>query len=317
MTGLPVTGAPAIDASALRFALRAARPSLLSGLLCCGFALAAPGAPQNAPMSGGAPPLPDAAPPAVARDIGVAELPLLVTEPPAAETEPEIPAPVTGGADSALNPFSPLLLPSPERTAEPPPPAQPPVAAEPPPSAPPAPSAAPTATAPAPEAAPVAPAPVPRARLSTPSIPAALGARMQPAATGTLRTGILGRTLGASSATTNPLAEAAAIRVPSSLAPPETLSATRGTLTPLGLAGGDGYATAAENRVSRSLRERRVAFTAMVTGTGIFRVGEGAAPVLMAVGDRLPGTDLVLSRLTSRSAQFTEDDARHTLSLNP
>jgi len=291
------------------------RSGLLSGLLCCGFTLAAPGAPENAPMSGGAPPLPDAEPPAVARDVGVAELPLLVTEPPAAEAEPEIPAPVTGGADSTLNPFSPLLLPSPERAAEPPPPAQPPVAAEPPPSTPPAPSTG--LPAPAPETAPIVPAPAPRARLSTPSIPAALGARMQPAATGTLRTGILGRTLGASSTTPNPLAEAAAIRVPPSLTPPQAPSTTRGALTPLGLAGGDGYATAAENRVSRSLRERRVAFTAMVTGTGIFRVGEGTAPVLMAVGDRLPGTDLVLSRLTSRAAQFTEDDARHTLSLNP
>ena len=80
-------------------------------------------------VSGGVLPLlPDPETPAVARDVGVEELPLLVTEPPKKQAEVVIPAPVTGGADSTLNPFSPLLLP---QVAEPAPPPAPPVAAPP------------------------------------------------------------------------------------------------------------------------------------------------------------------------------------------
>jgi hypothetical protein len=89
-------------------------------------------------------------------------------------------------------------------------------------------------------------------------------------------------------------------------------------LTPIGFGGGVGNATsAASNRVSRSLSELRVNFTAMATGTGIFRVGDDPAPVLLALGDTLPGTEFVLSDLTPESAQFAQDDVRHTLFLYP
>ena len=55
----------------------------------------------------------------------------------------------------------------------------------------------------------------------------------------------------------------------------------------------------------------------MATGTGVFRVGDSERPVLLRVGEPLPGTRLVLDQLTRSSAQFSEDDARHTLLLTP
>lgn len=272
-------------------------------------------APDGPPplMSGGAlPPLPDAETPPVARDIGIAELPLLVTEPPAEEAEAEPPAPVTGGADSVANPFSPLLLPQPEVAPAPTPSAAPAVTEQPP-AAPPAPAAA--APAPPPVSG-VVPAPAPTARIGTPNLPAALSARLQPSTpANTSGTTILGRTLGArSTAAPNPLAGTAAVRVPES---PTTLATTsRAGLTPLGLDNDGNFTSARSNRVSRSLSDMRVNYTAMATGTGVFRVGDSEVPVLVRVGEPLPGTTLVLSRLTRADAQFSQDDARHTLSLN-
>lgn len=287
--------------------------------------------PADSTMSGGALPfLPEPEAPAVARDVGVDELPLLVTEPPAEETEADIPAPVIGGADSTFNPFSPLLLPQPEGAAEPAPsplqsPAQSPTAS-PAQTRRPTPEAAPTApvSPAAPAAATVIPAPAPAARTGTSTIPEAVTARLQPpAARRTLSTGLLESTLSTPDtlSTLGPTSGRAAIRVPP---PPSTAPAgTSGTTTiaglvPLGLAGNDGNLTSAtSNTVSRALRDLRVDFTAMATGTGIFRVGDSALPVLVRVGEPLPGTELVLSRLTTGSAQFTSADVRHTLSLNP
>lgn len=330
--------------SALMKRVPVVRAALVS-LLFVGVALAAPDGPAtndptnnptdnpatnnpaDSTMSGGALPfLPEPEAPAVARDVGVDELPLLVTEPPAEETEADIPAPVIGGADSTFNPFSPLLLPQPEGAAEPaPPPIQSPTAQ----TRQPTPEAAPTAPASpaAPAAATVIPAPAPAARTGTSTIPEAVTARLQPpAARRTLSTGLLESTLSTPDtlSTFGPTSGRAAIRVPPSFSPPSTAPAgTSGTTTaarlvPLGLAGNDGNLTSAtSNTVSRALRDLRVDFTAMATGTGIFRVGDSALPILVRVGEPLPGTELVLSRLTTGSAQFTSADVRHTLSLNP
>lgn len=286
-------------------------------LLLSGLALAAPAA----TTSGGALPVPPEAETPAARDTGVAELPLLVTEPPKEEPE-DIPAPVTGDAEGSLNPFAPLILPGPDETAQPAPtPVQPPVDAAP------APESTPSPAAPEPAALPTAP--VPQARVSVPALPGALSTRMQPVPRTGLRTGILKRALATTSPETdpNPLAQRAVIRVPSGLTPLTTSGfARRGEgaqgafstgLAPVGLAGDENFTLSASNRVSRSLADLRVHFTAMTTGTGIFRVGDNPAPILVAVGERLPGTELVLSRLTSSDAQFSEDDARHTLLLNP
>ena len=297
---------------------------------------------QPGDVSGGALPLlPDPEAPAVARDVGVEELPLLVTEPPEKQDEVEIPTPVTGGGDSTLNPFSPLLLP---QTAEPTPPPAPPVAA-PPATAPPTPAPAPTPpTAPAPSAAatpaPRPAAPVPPARAARPTLPRSLGAslRTPAAATGNPETGPLGRALGVQSVETalGPASTVAAVRAPSSLTPLGTAPTGTAALIPSSaqqVALGSGLSTLSlstsnrasdgnftslgGNRVSRALSSLQVHFTAMVTGTAIFRVGDDTTPVLLALGETLPGTELKLTNLTSRGAQFTEDDVRHTLFLTP
>lgn len=85
----------------------------------------------------------------------------------------------------------------------------------------------------------------------------------------------------------------------------------------MGLDNDGNFTAARSNRVSRSLSDLRVDYTAMATGTGVFRVGDSEVPVLVRVGEPLPGTKLVLSRLTRADAQFSQDDARHTLSLTP
>ena len=306
-------------------------------------------------VSGGALPLlPDPETPAVARDVGVEELPLLVTEPPKEQAEVTIPAPVTGGGDSTLNPFSPLLLP---QAAEPAPPPAPPVAAPPAPPQPPVaapPTSSPTAPVPsAPAAATPAPrpaAPVPPARAARPTLPKSLGAslRAPASATGNPETGPLGRALGVQSAGTalgppstlsSTLSSTlAAVRVPSSLTPLGTAPIATATATPipgsaqqvalgsgltaLGLGTGSGpsdgnFTSLGGNRVSRALSSLQVHFTAMTTGTAIFRVGDGTTPVLLALGEALPGTKLTLTNFTNRGAQFTEDDVRHTLLLSP
>ena len=135
-------------------------------------------------VSGGVLPLlPEAEAPAVARGVAVEELPLLVTEPPKEASEVEIPVPVTGGNDSRLNPFSPLLLPQPpQQAAEP---ARPAEAQQPAQQAAqqPAPAiTAPTVAAPAPRVAeptPAAPVPLPQARVSRPGLPASLAANLR------------------------------------------------------------------------------------------------------------------------------------------
>jgi hypothetical protein len=279
-------------------------------------------------------PTPEPTNPPVARDIGVADLPLLDQAAPETDDETVIPDPVIGGPDSSLNPFAPLVLPQQPSTPQP----QTPETAQPEASEDAAPAAPETTPAPAaPSRAPSPSAPAPEVRVSRPSIPTALGEGMVPtsatplsAALRPLETVLGGQTplLG------DPLGGALATRTPSSLPPlaaaPTRLGSPGGVaqhvagsgLTPLTFAGtmlgDDENATSlVSNRVSRSLENLRISFTAMSTGTGIFRVGDSTRPILLAVGQRLPGTGLTLSSLDARSAEFTEDDVRHRLLLNP
>ena len=298
-----------------------------------------PAQPPTGVSGGVLPLLPEPQAPAVARDVGVEKLPLLVTEPPKGDTSAAIPAPVTGGKDSTLNPFSPLLLPQPAPTpaAEPALPTAPPTQ---PPAAPvqPAPTPAPAAAAPTPATVPV---PLPPARTTRPTLPAGLAANLRTAVplTANLSANPLNRTLGAQSTAANalgPASELAAVRTPPSLTPLGTAATPNAAaripsgaqqvalgsgLSTLGLGGnsaGDGNLTSlGGNRVSRALSSLRVHFTAMATGTAIFRVGDDSTPILLALGESLPGTGLTLTNLTSRGAQFTEDDVRHTLFLTP
>ena len=305
------------------------RAALILAALLSSAALAAPPAdPPPPPAEESAaegealPLLPEAETPPVARDVGIEELPLLVTEPDKETEAAPIPAPVLGGSDSAVNPFSPLLPqaapPTPPQSA-PAPPTPPAVAAP----ATPAPAAPPVAAAPRPAA------PLPEARTGTSPLPRSLTAKLRPARTPAegLSAAVLGRALGTGTLppALGTAAELAAVRAPTDPAPLVSRSGSgaqqvaRGTgLAVMGL-GGDGgnFTSSSSNRVSRALGTLQVSFTAMATGTGIFRVGDVSTPVLLEPGQTLPGTELVLTRLTDRGAQFTEDDVRHTLFLNP
>ena len=126
--------------------------------------------------------------------------------------------------------------------------------------------------------------------------------------------------------TRGPAAELAAVRAPTEAPPLANRAPDRGAqrvargygLGVIGLGRSEGnFTSGGSNRVSRALSAMQVSFTAMATGTGIFRVGDAPTPVLLAPGEALPGTGLVLTRLTGGGAQFAEDDVRHTLFLNP
>ncbi len=146
-----------------------------------GLPLLPPQSLANGGSSSVLPLLPKPAAPGVARGVAVEELPLLVTEPPIDEGGGvEIPLPVTGGSDSLLNPFSPLLLPQPpQQAAEPaapvaaPQPATPPAVA-----APSVQEAAPAAAAPAP-ISPAVSVPLPQARVGRPALPQSLAANLR------------------------------------------------------------------------------------------------------------------------------------------
>ncbi len=306
------------------------RAALILAVLLSSAALAAPPAdPPPPPAEESAaegetlPLLPEAEAPPVARDVGIEELPLLVTEPEDETEAAPIPAPVLGGSDSGVNPFSPLLLP---QAAPPTPPQNAPAPLTPP--------APPAVAAPAPAAPPVAAdpgpaAPLPEARTGTTPLPRSLTAKLQPARTPAegLSTVVLGRALGTGTLppALGPAAELAAVRAPTDPVPLVSRSGSgaqqvaRGTgLAVMGLGGNEGnFTSSGSNRVSRALGTLQVSFTAMATGTGIFRVGDAPTPVLLEPGQALPGTELVLTRLTDRGAQFAEDDVRHTLFLNP
>ena len=306
-----------------------------------GFATPSSGAEETVEESDAPAVVPEPSTPTVARDVGVADLPLLVDEPPQEQDEqPAIPDPVIGGEDSGFNPFAPLVLPQQPSEEAPPAEAETPEAA---------PETSASETTPQATPAPAAPvfptAPAPEARVSRSSIPNALTARMTPpsVATRSAAPGILETAIGTQTSSLSDVSGTSiAVRTPS-LPPLIAAPAMVGTtpygarqvaarpsvpqgvtkgITPMTFAGtmlgyDENATSAVSNRVSRSLSTLRVSFTAMSTGTGVFHVGDSVKPVLLAVGERLPGTRLTLSRLTAQSAQFLEDDVRHTLLLNP
>lgn len=58
----------------------------------------------------------------------------------------------------------------------------------------------------------------------------------------------------------------------------------------------------------------------MSTGTGVFRTQEHDGPILLAVGEALPGSEVVLVELTPDAAAFAygeRTDVRHRLPLRP
>ena len=269
----------------------------------------------------------------VGRDVVVAELPFLITEPPAApetaETEAEGAAEGAArpgfGARASVNPFSPIVVQEPAQAAAPPAqPASPEVVDVEVPGAPPVEdvqAVAPTPRAPAPAA--LAPA-SPR----TASLPRALPGGTLPVAPDVLTTS---RSEPRQVAPPD-LPVRAAIREPSAPNEAPTLrpmgaALADGTAQPSPLGPGEVAAAGIPDRplvsgadtLSQYLRDRNVAFTGSVVGSvgvGVFRIGGSTTPIVLALGQPLPDTDIVLTDLRGQAAQFTLGDTTHVLNLD-
>ncbi len=302
--------------------------------------------------------------PLTARDVEVAELPFLVTTPPALETPaqaaPELaPTRPGGGLRATVNPFSPILLAPPEQPqtqvlAAPgdapgnasfslaPPSTPSGIVDVPIPDAPVAGSSASPSTGVGAEAGVPTRVTAPAPQVLTPpttvtaALPRPLPGGTLPATPDLLRTPR--RAAEPAVATTPevaPLVELAALRLPggaaspnfAAAAPPALQQAELGEAEPLQLAGTPGRdpvlgnpIAAGTSGLTRFLRDGNYRFTGYVisaVGVGVFRSNETAAPVVVTLGQTIPGTDVVLTSLKGEQAELTLDDEKQVLILNP
>jgi hypothetical protein len=71
--------------------------------------------------------------------------------------------------------------------------------------------------------------------------------------------------------------------------------------------------------LSRYLRDRNVSFTGSVLGSvgvGVFRLSGQDTPLVLALGQTLPDTEIVLTDLRGQAAEFTLGDTTHVLNLD-
>lgn len=71
--------------------------------------------------------------------------------------------------------------------------------------------------------------------------------------------------------------------------------------------------------LSRYLRNHNFRFTGEVLGTvgvGVFRSSLDSAPLVLALGQKLPDTDIVLTNLKGQQAEFTQGDDKQVLILD-
>ena len=284
-----------------------------------------------------------------ARELNVAELPFLVTAPPSANIDEGVTA--EGDLELArpreelratVNPFSPILLDAPpeQPAANLPPPTPAPdtslIQTVEIPDAPPVDAVTPTALAPVVPERVTAPAPraVTPNSLQSGSLPKALPGGTLPSTPKLLRST---RTAVATPNTpTGPdsLAAVAAVRVPGEqqasgfrTAAAPTLSASVETpeVAPLRFGGlpepalSGGPLAAGTSSLSRYLRDNNYQFTGSVigpVGVGVFRSKLSNAPVLVSLGQTLPDTEIVLSSLQGKQAEFTQNGNKQILILD-
>jgi len=291
--------------------------------------VAPPADAPEAPVVPGAPVVVIDPPVTVTRDVVVADLPFLVTEPPtapeptvdelaaAAEAERQLAA-----ARATVNPFSPIVRPTATPTATAPGrdvPAAPVVTDVAVPEGPPAP--APRVATPAPRAL----APAPTAVRDTP--------RALPTGTPLAATPGLLRETRTVDAVEPVEVPAAATRVPDQPLPttaepvrtaPGILSEVpelRGietTVTDV-VTNGEAPLAAGTNRLARYLRDNGYSFTGSVLGpvsVGVFRSNGDPVPQVVALGQTLPNTEIVLTDLRGQQAELMLDDLRQTLILD-
>jgi hypothetical protein len=263
----------------------------------------------------------------VGRDVVVAELPFLVTEPPApdeAAGDDEAAAAEAGRPGGALrasvNPFSPIVVQQPEVEAS---------------AAPDTPNVVGVPEAPDVQEvvaeAPSAPAPRPLAPNSprTTELPRALPRGTLPIAPDLLT----GARAEQAPRTPANLPTLAAVREPADPGePPELQPVGEAVEPPSGadptpLAPGAVPAAGVPDRplvsgadsLSRYLRDRNVSFTGSVLGSvgvGVFRLSGQDTPLVLALGQNLPDTEIVLTDLRGQAAEFTLGDTTHVLNLD-
>lgn len=271
----------------------------------------------------------------VGREIRVAEFPFLVNEPPAEATEADAgeegdetaEAGAGGETRASVNPFSPIVLPeTASAVAE----ARPEATSSPNVETVDVPDAPTVETVQAEVPVPAAPAPraLAPAGSSTASLPRTLPGGTLPIAPDILSSP------RAEPAMLTPLdlADRTAIRepdAPTASAPLPTLAGPDGEPDgdPMPLAVGEVPAAgtpdeplvAGADGLARFLRDRNVAFTGSVVGSvgvGVFRVDGTTAPIVLALGQPLPDTEIVLTDLRGQAAEFTLQDTTHVLTLD-
>ncbi|MEX2502141.1 MAG: hypothetical protein WD336_07180 [Trueperaceae bacterium] len=270
----------------------------------------------------------------VGRAVTAAELPFLVTAPPAADEvaeadpdDPDAAARPGPGTRATVNPFSPIVVQAPEAPAAEAP------AATPEPDV----VAVDVPAAPRVEEVEAAP-PTPRAPTPAPVAPADEVARDLPRA---LPSGVLSSApalLTTPRATQAPrgvamVPDVASAREPEDSSEPPRLDPIGEAATsdssrdPAPLAPGqvpaagvpDQPLVAGTDGLSRYLRNRNVSFTGSVLGSvgvGVFRAAELERPLVLALGQSLPETEIVLTDLQGQSAEFTLGDTTHILTLD-
>ena len=316
-----------------------------------GVPLAAPGTGGVTDVADGANVPSLAQPTAVtARDLNVAELPFLVTAPPStnleegatADAELELARP-RDELRATVNPFSPILLDAPpeQPVASLPPPASAPdtslIQTVEIPDAPPVDAVTPTALAPVVPERVTAPAPraVTPSSLQNGSLPKALPGGTLPSTPKLLRNT---RQVAAETPDTptrpDSLAAVAAVRVPgerqasgfkTAAAPTLSASAETPEVAPLRFGGlpepalAGGPLAAGTSSLSRYLRDTNYQFTGSVigpVGVGVFRSKLSNVPVLVSLGQTLPDTEIVLTSLQGKQAEFTQNGNKQLLILD-
>lgn len=274
----------------------------------------------------------------VGRDVVVAEFPFLITAPPltgdatAGEEADVVGAGRPGSAARAsMNPFSPIIVQAatvPVTEEADPPPASPEVVEVDVPDAPSSPAQPRGETARA--AAPDAPAP----RALAPSSPRS-AALPRPLPSGTLPVApdLLSGTRAEAASRTSANMPRVAVREPSEDAEASpSLRPVGGTLAtgdrePTPMAPGEVAAAGIPDRplvagsdaLSRYLRDQNVTFTGSVVGSvgvGVFRVADTTTPIVLALGQPLPDSDIVLTDLRGQAAEFTLNDTSQVLNLD-
>ena len=266
----------------------------------------------------------------VARDLEVAQLPFLITEPP---TVPEVEDPAAiaaleaeralAAARATVNPFSPIVV---QRPADPAPER----------AVPDAPTVTEVAVPDGPPAAPAriatpAPQPLTPAPTISRDLPRALPTGTPLAAT----PGLLQETRAIDTIDRPTVPPVTTVRVPEEPAaepPVESVRTTPGIVADVPALRGTGPVVeppeprapsaplaAGTDRLARYLRDNGYRFTGSVLGpvsVGVFRSNAESVPQVVALGQTLPNTDIVLTDLRGEQAELTLGDLSQILILD-